>query len=212
MKKTHYKLTLFLIGFTIISCNKEDTVDEINYSYLSESIKPFKFMAGTYWIFQNDSTEILDSIVVISTENDFYWSPPSIQGQAGGKSEYFQMNLKSFLTLDIYNDYLTNYYIKRNGGGDYGENGQPIYLANRDIGTEFNGMTIIAKYESLTINSNTFENIVETKITDSLQYQPMFDNNTYLYFSDSIGLIKKVTDLGNGNYDSWSIKKWNLKK
>ena len=210
MKKTIYIWTILIIGTTVISCKKENSEDETNYSYLNESIEPYKFKSGSYWVFQNDSTKILDSIVVISTESNFYWSPPPVQGQAGTKREYYNMNLQSFLTSNNFNHFLTSNYIKQNGGGDYGQDGQPIFMSESNIGTKFNGMEIIEKFPTLIINGNSFNYIVETKITESEQYQPVFSNDTYLYFSDSIGIVKKVTGFGNGNFDSWSILRWNV--
>jgi len=206
---------MLFIGLTIFSCRKDEAVDneeQTTYSYLSESMKPYKFRTGSYWVFKNDTTGILDSIVVTSTENNFVWSVPPVHGQPGSKDEFYKINLKSFTTSLTYNDYLTHYYIKRNGGGAYGQDGQPIFMADSDIGAVFNGMKIIAKFPTMTINSNIFKNVVETKITASQQYQPNFSNDTYLYFCDSIGLIKKVTDFGGGNVESWSIERWAVMK
>ncbi|MEI7982619.1 MAG: hypothetical protein WCI71_13290 [Bacteroidota bacterium] len=205
-----YILTLFLFGLILVSCNKEDSEDKTKYLYLSEDIKPYKCKTGSYWVFQNDTTGTLDSITVISTENDFYWLPPPIHGQSGVKHEYYKINLISHASSQTYNDYLTFHYIKRNGGGEYGEKGQPVFMTESDIGTEFNGMRIIAKFPSLTFNNITFNNVVETKITASRQYQIVYFYDTYLYFSDSVGLIRKITDLGNGNLESWSIKRWTV--
>ena len=213
--KTLFILTFVVIGLTFSSCRKDKSIDNSDPTkcfYLNASIKPYQYKTGSYWIYKNDTTGILDSVVVTSTENDFYWLQPPVHGQTGSKYEYYKINFKSFATSLTYNDYLTMYYIKRNGGGDYGQNGQPIFMANSDTGSVFNGMKIIAKFSTMTISSNTFSNVVETKITASQQYQPMFTNDTYLYFTDSIGLIKKVTDLGGGNFESWSIKRWAVMK
>lgn len=205
-----YISTLFLFGIILVSCVKENSDNKTIYRYLSEDIKPYKFKTGSYWVFQNDTTGTLDSITIISTENDFYWGPPSIHGQSGVKHEYYKINLISHASSQTYNDYLTDHYIKRNGGGEYGQNGQPIFMSKSDTGTEFNGMSIIAKFPSLTINNNTFNNVVVTKITASHQYQAVYIYDTYLYFSDSVGLIRKIADLGNGNLESWSIKRWTV--
>ena len=211
MKRSISIFTILTISLAISSCQEDDQTP-ITIRYLNESIKPYKFMTGSYWIFINDTSGIEDSILVTSTVNDFYVSAAGINAKSSIKEEFFQINLKNFSTSNIYNDYLTISYIKRNGGGFYGQNGQPIYIAESDTGTEFNGMTIIAKYSTFTINSNTFNNVVATKITASQQYQPMFSNDTYLYFCDSIGLIKKVTILGSGNVESWSVLRWSVIK
>jgi hypothetical protein len=122
------------------------------------------------------------------------------------------MYIKSYGASETFNYYLTNNYIKLNGGGEYGQDGQPIFMADCEIGTEFNGMEIQEKIQSLIINSNTFNNVIKVKITASKQYQPVYTNDTYLYFEENVGLIKKVIDLGNSEFESYSIKDWNLIK
>jgi len=52
----------------------------------------------------------------------------------------------------------------------------------------------------------------KVKITAANQYQPEFDYDTYLYYTDTVGLIKKETDLGGGNIESWTLKRWNVIK
>ena len=75
------------------SCNDnnepEDQTDTIRL--IEESLKPYILKTGSYWIFENDSTESLDSIVVISTEHDTYWSPPPLHGAPGQKHEYYNI-------------------------------------------------------------------------------------------------------------------------
>jgi hypothetical protein len=199
------------IGLLLISC-RNDKEDKPNYVPLSESIKPYKFKTGSYWIYVNDTTGDWDSIRVTSIENDLYWCPPPMHGSLGQQYEYYKINLENFRTFETYNDYLTSYWIKRNGGGQYGELGQPIFMANEEIGEEFNGMEIIDKLPAMEILGNTFFNVDKIKITATNQYQIEFEYDTYLYYSNTIGLIKWETDFGEGNIESWSIKRWNVIK
>ena len=213
--KTLYILAFTVIGIAITSCSKDKRLNNsrtTKYFYLSEGIKQFKFEAGSYWIYQNDANSAIDSVVVTSTENGFFSSTPPVHGNSGSKSEFYKMNLKSFATDLTYNHYLTEYSLKRNGGGEYGEDGQPILVNNMDTLEVFYGLKTIAKLPTMTINGYTFNNVTETKIIASQQHLQTFQNDTYLYFTASVGLIKKVTDLGNGNFETWSIKRWKTLK
>ena len=102
--------------------------------------------------------------------------------------------------------------MKRNGGGTWGEKGQPIYMSNSAVGTTFNGMEISSQLNTLNVNGITFNNVTKIKITSANQIQPEFSNDTYLYYSDSVGLIKKEIILGINNIESWSIKHWKIVK
>lgn len=215
-------LTISVFVLTINSCRKENIVDDTNYPpsgedkyvYLNEKLNPYKFKTGSYWIYENETTAELDSVYVISTETDFFmWIPP-LHGNGPAKfAEYYKINLISSLhSIDStgYNDYLVFDYIKRNGHGYI--DGQLMFTMDEHPGYDFLGMKIIANYPTMTINNHTFNNVTQTKITASEQYQPMFDHDTQLFFTDTIGLIKKVTDLGNGAFETWSIKRWSVLK
>ncbi len=215
MKKTHL-IFIVISSLSVMFCNKNEekslTPSEIKIEYLQQSITPYKFKTGSYWVYENDTSGILDSVIVLNTENDFYWSVPQVHGKNGIKSEYFKINLQSLLTNIIYNDYLTYNFIKRNGGGEYGNKGQPIFVTNSSIGYGFSGMVINSKFPNIIIKNHNFSNVVVSKITSVNQYQIEFTNDTYLYYSDSIGLVKKITQINSSNIDSWSLKRWNIKK
>ncbi len=211
--KTFFIFTILFIELTISSCYMGDEED-LPPAYIQDEIVPYEFKTGSYWIYENDSTSVLDSVIVSSTENGFYWLPLPSHGEGGTKHEYYKINLKSFATSQTYNDYLTNYYIIRNGNEESEEAGQTIFSSFSDTGDSWHpaGMKIIAKFSTMTINDNIFNNVIETKITASEQKNQEFAYDTYLYFTNTIGLIKKVTDLGNGSFESWSIKRWSVIK
>lgn len=225
MKKRTLTFTSLYLVLAFFSCKKNDDatyVDKGNeepFIYnLDPNTKPYQILSGSYWIFENDSTGFTDSIVVISIEHDFFWSQPPLHSSNGAKDEFYKINLKNFTTSETYYDFIVRSCIKRykeDGGGEYevfGEYGQPVLLINSTAGSIFGTMQIISKIPTLTINSNTFNNVTEVKITASLNSAPIFPYDTYLYYSDSIGIIKKVVDFGNSNLGSWSIKRWNVIK
>ncbi len=73
-------------------------------------------------------------------------------------------------------------------------------------------MTIIAKFLSMNVGINTFSNVDQVQIIAAAQSLPEFTFDTYLYYSDTIGLLKKETILSPGNIESWSVKRWNVMK
>lgn len=223
------KLKLFIAVIFIIqiffSCHKEEThsVPKPEYYPLAESLRPYIFKQDSYWIFENDSTKVIDSVAVISLTGGKMPLVPMSYKYTGDSVEAYMIECKSFLTWKIHLDYLIYNYIKRDGGGlctnyMYAHCGQPIFMVKGE-GTPYSGMKIIDTIPTMTILGHTFKNVVETKITASEQTvtsvvysKRVFDYDTYLYFSDSIGIIKKVSDLGNGDFESWSIKRWNVIK
>jgi hypothetical protein len=52
-----------------------------------------------------------------------------------------------------YNHYYLSDFIRYNGGGSWGEYGQPIYLLDREFGYEFNGLLVSEKIDSILILS-----------------------------------------------------------
>lgn len=181
------------------------------YVGLSDEIKQFKVKMGSYWIFENDSSGVLDSVIVVGIDSNWVWTSPPVHGNSGTKSEYYKINYKSCLSNVFYNDYLINMIIKRNGGGIYGEMGQPIYWANASVGESFNGLEVVAKNISLTLNT-TFDNVSKMKINKANQYQNEFSYDTYLYFSNTVGVIKKENVIGANNIEAWSLKRSHIVK
>lgn len=200
------KPLIISFGFFIIlflSCKKDSNPD-VSREYISASLNPFMFKNGTYWVFQNDSTGLLDSVVVTSTLQDFY---PIVSGpgqtQATALREFYDIHMHDYLNNSDYTDRLENYWINRNAE-------QPILFAGSYIGYKYLGAEVSDKLDSLTVGNNLFINIIKMKIIAAEQYQNEFDHDTYLYFKDSIGLIKKEIDLGAGNIESWSLKRWKI--
>ena len=211
-------ILLLFFCLTFLECHKKaqpstNPTPETGYHYIEESIKPFEVKTNSYWVYKNDSTGVQDSVSVLSTETGMIWTTPQVHGQGGGtQSEYYKINFKSFLNNTSYNNFILNNFMKRNGGGTWGQEGQPIYMANSAVGTSFNGMEISLKLNALNVNGITFNNVTKIKITAANQYQQEFANDTYLYYADAVGLIKKEIVLGSNNIESWSLKRWKIVK
>lgn len=215
MKKI-FSLSILLLFF--FSCSKDQPEPEknptTNYVYLDPSVKPYKFKTGSYWVYINDSTSITDSIRLDSISTGFIITTPSVHGTTNQtRSEFYTIQLHSFGNSSYYSETLFGKYLIRNFSGNYFQfYGQPIYIANSPVGTSNRGMEIVSKLPSYTVNTTTFSQVDKIKITAASQSQQEFTYDTYLYYSDTIGLIKKEILLPSGAIESWSIKRWNVIK
>ena len=68
MNRTLTILIIIAIGQILHSCKPDD---ETQYYFIDEKMLPYEFNVGSFWIFENDTTKTIDSIVVTSIENDF---------------------------------------------------------------------------------------------------------------------------------------------
>ncbi len=219
-----YLFILIFVVVSICSCKKDDTTAQqtatttqpyqVYYTYLDTSLVHYKFKQGSYWVYKNDSTAALDSIVVDSVSSGFnqYDASYGPGPQWARYAECYEIRMHSFTTLQYFHDDLVFNGIYRNAGDAQGNfpGGQLIYMINTDTETVAEGLAIIAKFPSMIINGNNFNNVDESKITAALQNEQVFANNAYLFYTPNFGLIKKEIDLGGGNIQSWSILRWHL--
>ena len=207
-------LFTFLALASIIGCRKDSNKITYHTTYVNDTIlTKYFFKQGTYWVYENQSN-FLDSVIVTSETNGFTTIPCPHCCPGGGSSrdEFYKMNLLNFTNNIVSNYYYESNYIKLNGGGEYGQLGQPIFIYNGAVNHSFNGATIIDKYDSMTLLGTKFHNITKMKITAELQYQNEFLFDTYLYFADDFGLIKKeINDTING-FQSWNLKRSHIVK
>ncbi len=205
-------ISLIIITCLILfSCKKvnEDKTPIIYYN-ISSTLKPYMFNVGSYWVYENDSSHILDSISLTSIQHDYFWTAPSLPGTGSHtKMEYYKINLHDNLTSINFNDFIFSSLITRNGNESL-KFGQPILLNKYSVGYKLYGTQVIDSSVTLNMFGVSFIGVEKMKIIFAEQSQIEFSNDTYLYFKDSIGLIKKVIDFGNGNYESWSLKRWNI--
>lgn len=200
-------LPVLALIITFISCKKEEAKEEDITEMLSTELQHFKFKTGSYWVYEKNSSAMLDTVQVINTYGGFCWSVPKIHGNTGVRDEYFTIVLKSSQPSGITTYYLYNNYISFNGWGYSCSPGQFVFSLYR--GFNYNGAKVVDTLPSLTINGNFFTDVTKVKITASEQSLHVFDNDTYLYFTDSIGLIRKETETSSG-FETWSIKTWNI--
>jgi hypothetical protein len=213
MKIARIFTALFCLTIIFLnSCSKHDSQETNTWQsttyYLADSLKPYMFKEGSYWVYENDSTHILDSVSVISTERSFFLQ--TIAHEGANQVEYYKINLHDFRDTVNYYDYLSNSTIRKNSGG---ENclGQPVfYLVSAFSHCCCCGLYYLDAFSSLNINGNTFNDVKQFKIKVAEQCGSNFINDTYYYYKDGIGVVRKQFDDGNGNIDTWSLKRWHV--
>ena len=123
-------IIIFLIFF-VQACKKEKQVPiEIVTSYVDTNLMAeFFFCQDSYWVYENQLSDS-DSIFVFGIEQGMI-DIPCPHGCPGGKAsryEYYNMALNSYFQTGTFNLYFMFDFIRMNGGGEWGQNGQPVFV------------------------------------------------------------------------------------
>jgi hypothetical protein len=171
---------------------------------------PYMFKTGTWWVYELAGTQTLDTVSITGTESGEFWSELAINGSNGVKAAYYQMGIKSSASNTTGNYYIAFDYMRKNGGGYYGEYGQPILFAGHTQGYGFGGAKIDTIMADFTVSGVPFFGVVKIKITSAEQYQTEYPKDTYLYFAPGFGLVRKDVVQDVGDVDIWLVKSWNI--
>jgi hypothetical protein len=181
-------------------------------SPINQELYHYIFGTGSYWVYQNDSTLVIDSLVQTSLIHDA--TPPVyFRGQfVIGPVEYYQMHYQS-KTLN-YNtwDHLIGCVIVEDGT-DWAS-GWPWkmwceYRPGAGSSSNNSGsITIEDTLYSMKLGQNTFYHISKVLVS-----QPWNNPNMlgYYYYSKGVGMIKKELFDATGTQivESWSLINWN---
>jgi len=196
------KILLILIIISFFSCSKDEEKETPQpVGTISSSLHPFLFKKGSYWIFKNQNTGQLDSVVVNSISKNIFTVGPSHPGQGSqGQEEYYNINYLSTIN-GSYDEQLIGYVISKGlFSGGY------VYLSNHKIGEESLNAKLTNIYDSLSIESNLYQNVV--KMENSKDSYLTSDLN--LYYVDSIGLVKKEIISNDSIIDTWNLLRYSV--
>jgi len=199
------KRMIFLVLSTLLATDaiSQDTIP-IKYYYLQN----FVFGSG-YWVYQDTVNNDIDSISLVSCMHNAIAPNPIYDDY----QEYFLMDYYSHSYDCNFNDYIIDNRWTRNGGGQYGELGQPIMHVGQfdiipEVGNGFNGYEIMDIFDSLEIHGNVFYNVVWSRVEEDQQYQYEFIYDTDLYFAPGTGIDRKeYTDI-LGTTHVWDLVNW----
>ena len=211
----HHAILLAILALTlIIGCKKERT--EITYytTYVNKAmLVKYFFRPGTYWVYENQNN-LTDSVIVTGEANGFT-TIPCPHGCPDGiitRDEFYKMNLLDVTNNVASNYYYTSDYLRLNGGGEYNQDGQPVFMFDRPVNYSFNGASIVEKYDSLTIADIKYYDVIKMKITANQQYQHEFEFDTYLWFADNFGLVKKEVNNTIQGFQTWNLMRVQIVK
>ena len=184
-------------------CHKESKDKDYFQRKISESLLPFLFDTGSYWIYNKSNTSITDSTVVKSiTKNTFIVGPMGPGQGDQGDEEYYNILYMSFPANNVYDEQLLGYVISR---GLY--SGGFVLLSDKKIGDKSLNAEILDVLDSLTIENKTYKTVVKMKVNQD-EY---IDQNYQLYYVDSIGVIKKEI-MNNGTVtETWNLLRFRTK-
>jgi hypothetical protein len=211
MKKNPIFILLIAAGILISSsCKKEDSKGDPVLEPISHNMDSYLFKTGTWWVYGLEGTQTFDTVTITGTESGEFWSELAINGSNGVKAAYYKMEIKSSASNTTGNYYVAFDYMRKNGGGYYGEFGQPILFSGHPQGYGFSGAKIDTIYSNFIVSLWPFFSVVKMKITSAEQYQTEYPKDTYLYFAPGFGLIRKDVIQDVGDVDVWLIKSYNI--
>ena len=223
MKKLAYIIIIIATCFTVlISCKKDKPIQPPVYSNYtpSQPVKDYAiFKPGTYWVYQDSTTHLLDSVWVYyykettdtfkKAENQYSVSPVYLYRTFSSK--YRSNNLVEFnTTFEVVNgsNMVLESVIDSTGFvGQYVKLFSP-FIENKQMSyiTQDN-CTFLKAYPLITFNGSVYNNTIKYNHSRDfsnyyfINYQH-FENKTNTYFASQIGMIRKEIPDSN--------KVWNL--
>lgn len=199
----------FLLFSAILftSCKKQDIPFTPWVLDMNQQLKAqFQFKEGSYWIYE-DQNSIRDSVFVSQYETGTTDVHPN---NAVPSSEFVKINLNSAVR-GSWNYYLFIDFVRINGGGQWGQEGQPIYILERDSAFQFNGLTIGASFDSLEIDNTTYYDVELMHVDAETQFQPEYQFDTDLYFAPNIGVIREISYDTISGTRTWDLKRFEIR-
>jgi hypothetical protein len=138
------KKLLFVLGVFIYSYNYSQTVH-----YLGSELHPYLFDSTSNWIYENDSTHLIDTVFTLNIIHSYDVLPP------GDAFEYYISNFRSTLSKNNFHYQYEGVAIFLNDSFD-----KPIYISDR----------IIKYIDTMKIGNNEFNNVAVMKVDSYVNY------------------------------------------
>jgi hypothetical protein len=188
----------------IYGCKKETSASSETV-YFDKHYKSFAFKEKSYWVYKNELSHEIDSIILFKADSGFYWNPPEVHGIAGTRRSFYKMTFESKSFNYEFLDLIDSYGIRRNPTSEWYICGRVIY----SIPSQSN----VEHFDSLAINGKMFYNITKCKIAANDYPEGCsnagFTTDTDLYLVEKIGVVKKVVHEVQGNV-TWDLIKWKI--
>jgi hypothetical protein len=222
--KIYLSLTLLIIVFLGTKCRKDNTPPPTYY--LPQEVKDYMyFQPGTYWVYKDSASGVLDSIIVTEANSEMFtdmFDPPA--NKISHIEERFTIKTYSFLD-DYEYDYIafargnncsTDYcaYVRR----------EKIIPNNTDVPYTYalfypftigytptaaspSVQSLSAKYDSLLVEGKYYKDVIEYYETKN---STETNQPTYFYIAKNYGVIRKKIWVYNGSLGFWEWRTWEL--
>jgi hypothetical protein len=200
-------IKIILILLTMISCSKNNcpecncSSNDWEFVHINSNMQGFFFKKDSYWIFQNDSTKSIDSLIVTKTETGCE-AIYLYQGY-GYNWEYYKIFYSLFPNHNSYYDMIESVLMQRNRHPSTYPTIQGWNLYSIEIDTNNHYLPIVI--DSMIINDKTFTQVQLSH--DIFHSSERIDT----YIANGIGIIKRVvyTGIDKGN---WNLIRWRIVK
>lgn len=196
------RILLFGILF-VIGCNKGYERGERNV-YISKNLYSYLFGKNSWWVYKDNKTGTIDSVIV----KDTMWGTITLGGAGMDFLNYrtYFTTYRSYLDQKEHTERIRDQVIELDNGST-----DPSYwlFCNRnDTGTYWSGLRILMKKDTIHISGKVFHNITKLKWTKQYSHYPYEDQ--YVYYADSVGIIRKEILIADSVIDTWDIEKYKL--
>ncbi|HLG02285.1 MAG TPA: hypothetical protein VI731_01740 [Bacteroidia bacterium] len=213
---------MFLVAIALAGCRKDPPPPPQppgpSEAQLVEEFKAYTFFKeGSYWVYEDSASGVLDSIFVYYTEEG---QGPDNEGvmrywfrchkwSAGDSTFYYDWFHSSWTSVNPYRSkvFRDMTFVNQTIGStilmEY-----PIVTGNilysSGNGSSSNITTTLQKHESIQLGANVFYEVCE--ITHSLD--PPFDTATRFFIAKNVGIIKRVI---SGN-KTWTLLRFHIQE
>jgi hypothetical protein len=198
-------LFIFIYGCLFISCKKEPEY----YPLSSEFEKYYLFQQGSFWVYKNDSTGVLDSVYLNLPPQYF----DIIYEESGPKYERVFLDVSS-LNFSAYRAdaaFYEGHDVLQMRFPTHPDYDLPVLISGGMAVEHYdhhNGYyRYIESYREMTLNGKDYSDVIQT--------QAFFLNDNYsvdeyrFYFAKNVGLIK-LSGHWNDSTQSWSLIRYNI--
>lgn len=171
-----------------------------DFNQVSESVYPFLFTEGSFWVFSISNSSELDSVYVVSGAWDT-WRPGGPSGPGQGSSDspsyhYYNMDYSSSVrgsyTEYVISDLITSDYLYIQG--------KTWLIASKEIGSGGNSSTISAVHDQYEVQAGSFNDVTEMHVFE----EDMVTLEEIRFYADFVGLIKKI-EVSNGDSTTYEL-------
>lgn len=188
--------SLFILILFVYSCKKDkvepDPVSQSGVNSISSTLHTLLFDTGSYWIYSNGSTS--DTVNLNSVYREELIVVPE-----SPKDETFILNFES-TEFNNYSERFMGAIITR----DWVDEGW-VYASNLELGESYGGLTYVAELDTLLVENLEFYNVSQFRVEQG----NYFSNDMYLFYSDSVGVIRKEVLSGGSVIETWNLIEYN---